>query len=56
MKISLKRLRTDEPEVCEEEVQPEDLDIDIGIMHFPEALTVRAEACRSGDDLTVDSL
>ena len=55
MKIPLTRLKNDQPQVFEEEVQPEDLDIDIGIMHFPEALHLRAEACKSGDDLTVDA-
>ena len=53
MKIPVNRLKNDTPQVFEEEVRPEDLDIDIGIMHFPEAVRVQAEACKSEDDLTV---
>ena len=54
MKIALSRLKNDHPQLFEEDVPPEDLDIDIGIMHFPDALKLSAEACRSGDDLTVN--
>ena len=53
MKIPVSRLKNDQLEVFEEEIKPEDLDIDIGIMHFPEALKMQAEVCRSEDDLTV---
>jgi len=55
MKIQLNRIKNDEIRVFEEEIQPEDLDIDIGIMRFPDALKLRAEAYKSGDDLTVEA-
>ena len=53
MKIPVSRLKNDQPQTFEEEIQPEDLDIDIGIMHFPDAIKVEAEAVKSDDDLTV---
>ena len=53
MKIPVTRLKNDQPQAFEEEIQPEDLDIDIGIMHFPDAIKVEAEAVKSDDDLTV---
>lgn len=37
----------------EEELDPEALDLDIGVMHFDEPLKVTAEAWKSDDDLTV---
>ena len=55
MKIPLTRMMNDEPQVFEEEIQPEDMDMDIGAMHFPETLMLRAEACKSGHDLTVEA-
>ena len=53
MKISLNRLKNDHPQVFEEEIRPEDLDIDIGIMHFPDSIRLQAEATKDDDDLTV---
>ena len=41
--------------VLEEEIDPEDLDLDIGVMHFPEALYLKAEAWKTDDDLTVQA-
>ena len=53
MKIPVNRLKDDQLQLFEEELQPEDLDIDIGIMRFPEPIKVRAEVAKSEDDLTV---
>ncbi len=53
MKILLKNFRDDQSQVLEEEVDAEELDIDIGIMHFPEPIRVKAEAWKSQEDLTV---
>ena len=53
MKIPVNRLKDDDLQVFEEEMRPEDLDIDIGVMHFPDAIKVQAEVSRSEDDLTV---
>ena len=53
MKISVKNLKDDHPITHEEEIDAEDLDIDIGVMHFAEPVRVKAEASRSGSDLTV---
>ena len=44
MKIALKDFDKDRPLVLEEEIRPEDLDLDIGMMSFPEALILPAEA------------
>ena len=54
MKISLKQFKDNKNLVLSEEVNPEDLDIDIGVMHFPENLTIKAEAWKDGTDLTVN--
>jgi uncharacterized protein len=53
MKIPLKAFRDNQGQVFEEELDAEELDIDIGVMHFPEPIRVKAEALKSGDDLTV---
>ena len=55
VKINLKSLKENKAEVLEEDIDSEDLDIDIGIMHFPEAIHVKAEAWKTGDDLTVQA-
>ena len=54
MKISVKQLPVNKSLVLEEEIDPKDLDIDIGVMHFPEPLSVRAEAWKDEDDLTLN--
>ena len=53
MKIPVSRLKNDQLEVFEGECKPEDLDIDIGIMHFPEPIKLQAEVSKSDEDLTV---
>ena len=55
MKITLKNFKNNKNLVLEEEINPEDLDIDIGIMHFPDPLRLRVEAWKSDNDLTVDA-
>jgi uncharacterized protein len=53
VKIPLSGFKGDRSLVLEEELNPEDLDLDIGVMSFPDALTVKAEAWKSDDDLSV---
>ena len=55
MKIVLNNFKNNKSLVLEEEINPEDLDIDIGMMHFPDPLKLRVEAWKSQDDLTVDA-
>ena len=55
MKISLNQFKDNQSVVLREEISPDDLDLDIGIMQFPQALTLQVEAWKSGDDLTVDA-
>jgi uncharacterized protein len=55
MKIHLQNFKNETSEVYHEKVKPEDLDIDIGIMHFKEPLELTAEAWKSEDDLTVSA-
>ncbi len=52
MKILLNNFKEEKSLVFEEEIHPEDLDIDIGVMHFPNALTLKVEAWKEGKDLT----
>lgn len=54
MKIPVKHLKEDEGHIFEDDLKPEDLDLDIGVMHFPNDLHVHAEVWKSGDDLTVN--
>ena len=55
MKINLKNFQENKSQVLEEEMDVEDLDVDIGIMHFPEAIRLKAEAFKTGQDLTVQA-
>ena len=55
MKIPLKQFQGDRSVVIRQEILPSELDIDIGIMHFPEALMLSVEAWKTDDDLTVDA-
>ena len=55
MKIPLINFKNNKSLILEEEVSPDDLDIDIGIMHFPDPLRLKVEAWKSGNDLTVDA-
>ena len=55
MKIPLSGFKNNKSLVLEEEVNPEDLDIDIGIMTFPDPLRLRVEAWKADNDLTVEA-
>lgn len=55
MKIPVSQLQENKSFVLEEEISPEDLDLDIGVMHFPQNLKLRVEAWKTGDDLSVDA-
>ncbi len=55
MKILINHFKNDKSIVFEEEISPEDLDLDIGVMHFPQNLQLKAEVWKSDDDLTVDA-
>ena len=55
MKINLSDFKGNKSLVFQAEIVPEDLDLDIGVMHFPENLQLKAEAWKSGEDLTVQA-
>ena len=55
MKINLKNFQENKNVVLEEDLDAEDLDIDIGVMRFPEAIGLKVEAWKSGQDLTVQA-
>ena len=54
MKIQLNSFKQEKNLLLEEELSGEDLDIDIGVMHFPQPILVKAEAWKSAKDLTVN--
>ena len=53
MKIQINHFKPNQSLILEEEINPADLDLDIGVMTFPEPLELKAEAWKEGDDLTV---
>ena len=55
MKINLKNFQENRSLVLEEDMDSEDLDLDIGVMRFPEAIRLKAELWKSGQDLTVQA-
>ena len=55
MKILLNNIKKNQNLILQEEINPDDLDLDIGIMRFPDNLTLKAEAWKSGNDLTVQA-
>lgn len=55
MKINLSDFKGNKSLVFQAEIVPEDMDLDIGVMHFPENLQLKAEAWKSGEDLTVQA-
>ena len=55
MKINLKNIKENKPLLLEEEIDAEELDLDIGVMSFPEAIQVKAEAWKTGENLTVQA-
>ena len=55
MKILIKNLENDKPVSFSEKIDPEEFDLDIGVMHFPDALVLTVDAIRMGNDLTVSA-
>ena len=55
MKIVLGDFKGNKSLILQEEIIPEDLDLDIGVMHFPETLVLKGEAWKTADDLTVQA-
>lgn len=53
MKILLKDFKGKNSLVLKEEINPDDLDIDIGVMSFSEALLLNAEVVKADNDLAV---
>ncbi len=53
MKIATKHLENDKTVSMSEKMDPEEMDLDIGVMHFPGSLVLTVDATRSGHDLTV---
>ena len=55
MKIVISDIKKDKSLIVQEEINPEDLDLDIGVMHFPENLQFKAEVWRDGNDLNINA-
>lgn len=55
LKFNLKNLEDNKTISLDEEMESDELDLEIGIMHFPEAIHVKADAWKTGDDLTVQA-
>lgn len=55
MKIVLNHFKNNKSLVLEEEINPDDLDLDIGMMHFPDPLRLKVEAWKAEDGLTIDA-
>ena len=55
MKIPLNSFNNSDSVILEEEINPEDLDLDIGVMHFPNPLQLKVEAWKAGSELTVEA-
>ena len=55
VKILLNAFEKNKSVVLEEEIVPEDFDLDIDLMQFPETLQLRAELWKTDKDLTVQA-
>ena len=55
MKIVINQFKNNKSIILQEEVNPDDLDLDIGVMHFEEPLQLKVEAWKEGPDLTVQA-
>jgi uncharacterized metal-binding protein YceD (DUF177 family) len=55
LKFNLKNLDEHKTITLAEDVDSGDLDLDIGVMHFPDVIHVKAQAWKTGDDLTVQA-
>ena len=54
MKVLLSQVQGDDGLLVEDDIDPKDLDLDIGVMQFPEPLHVSAKAWKDKNDLTVE--
>ena len=54
MKVVLSQVQGDDGLLVEDDIDPKDLDLDIGVMQFPEPLRVSAKAWKDKNDLTVE--
>lgn len=55
MKINVHQMKDNKSLVLEEDIQPETLDADIGVMNFKEPVHLAVEAWKSEDDLTINA-
>ena len=55
MKIALNLFKGNKSVVMQEEISPDDLDLDIGVMHFPDPLRLTIEAWKSENDLSIQA-
>ena len=55
MKIHVKNMEENKALLLEEELDARAMDLNIGVMQFPEPVHVSAEAWKSGEDLTVQA-
>ncbi len=55
LKFNLRKLEDNKTVLLEEDVDSDDLDLEIGVMHFPDVIHVKAEAWKTGEDLTVQA-
>jgi len=51
--IALNQFQTNKSVVLEEDIDPDSLDLDIGIMHFPHKIQMTVEAWKEEEDLTL---
>lgn len=55
MNIPLKNFEVGKSQVFQEEISPDDLDVDIGVMRFPDNLVLKAEAWKDKNELVVQA-
>ena len=53
LKFNLKHFKEDRSVSLEEELDSDDLDMNIGVMSFPDVIRVKAEAWKTGENLMV---
>ena len=54
MKIDLTRFPENESVLLKEDIVPQDLDLDIGVMRFPEKIKLQAEGWKTEEDLSLE--
>jgi uncharacterized protein len=55
LKFNLKNLEDNQSLSVEEDMDSDELDLDIGVMRFPDVVHVKAQAWKTGFDLTVQA-